>query len=155
MGYGWRADCLVPLAWSLVHCSRWLRLEEAGAIGEDSMSWHAIFHVFLSEFILHSNHSQHFPEAPRSLARCPPPTCSHHLPGCIKAQNGYMDQGPDAEEGPGGSPGGRKKVSCVSSLCIPLRASVLGCPNSSPLGTMNVPLPANWVLSQVKMMSAE
>lgn len=40
VGCGWRAGCLVPLVWSLVHCSRWLRLEEAGAIGEDSMPWH-------------------------------------------------------------------------------------------------------------------
>ena len=37
VGYGWRIGCLVPLAWSLVHCSRWLRLEEAGA-----MSPHAV-----------------------------------------------------------------------------------------------------------------
>ena len=34
---GWRIGYLVPLAWNLVHCSRWLRLEEAGA-----MSPHAV-----------------------------------------------------------------------------------------------------------------
>lgn len=69
VGYGWRVGCLVPLVWSLVHCSRWLRLEEAGAIGEDSMPWQhchmslpwpAIFHVFLSEFDLRSNHNLTF-----------------------------------------------------------------------------------------------
>lgn len=162
VGCGWRSDCLVPLVWSLVHCSRWLRLEEAGAIGEDSMPWQhchmslpwpAIFHVFLSEFNLRSNHNPHFPEVPGSLAKCLPPTCSHHLPGCMKAHNGYMGQGPDAGKVLEVHQEVAKRF--YISLCIPLRASVLGCPNSSPLGTMNVPLPANWVLNQVKMMSAE
>lgn len=34
-----KAGCLVALTRSLVPCSTWLGLEEAGVTGEDSKSW--------------------------------------------------------------------------------------------------------------------
>lgn len=76
-----------------------VKAEEAGAIGEAniiscrgsahmSLPWPAIFHGFLSEFNLHSDHNQHFPETPGSPARCLSPICSHHsvlLPGLCES----------------------------------------------------------------------